>query len=46
MKLVKGEVELKALNGPITIVQAAGVGFQAGFFKYLFVMSLISITWR
>jgi regulator of sigma E protease len=44
VKLVKGEISLKALNGPITIVQAAGESIQAGVFKYLFVISFISIN--
>jgi regulator of sigma E protease len=44
VKLVKGEISAKALSGPITIVQASGESFKAGFFSFLFLMSYISIN--
>ncbi len=44
VKLVRGEIGMKALSGPITIAQASGESLKAGLFSFIFLMSYISIN--
>lgn len=44
VKLVRGEIGVKALSGPITIAQASGESLKAGLFSFVFLMSYISIN--
>ena len=44
VKLVRGEIGVKALSGPITIAQASGESLKAGVFSFIFLMSYISIN--
>lgn len=44
VKLVSGDIGVKALSGPITIAQASGESLKAGVFSFIFLMSYISIN--
>ena len=44
VKLVRREIGADQLSGPITIFQASGQSFKAGFFSFIFLMSFISIN--
>ncbi len=42
-KLIKGEISLKTLSGPITIFSSADRAFKAGFMVFLSFLALISV---
>jgi regulator of sigma E protease len=44
VKLVRGDIGVKALSGPITIAQASGESLKLGAFSFIFLMSYISIN--
>lgn len=43
-KMFTGQVSVKNLSGPITIVKVAGSSFKAGFLKFLKFLALFSIS--
>jgi regulator of sigma E protease len=44
IQLIRGQVSVKQLGGPITIARVAGQGAELGFFPFIGLLALLSIN--